>query len=54
MTHDRKPQIAAVLAERPFLKIIRFVPLTDARIQSGQLPELSREAFQAVLPVIAR
>jgi hypothetical protein len=54
MTHDRKPQIAAVLAERPFLKIIRFVPLTDARIQSGQLPNISREAFQAVLPIIAR
>jgi hypothetical protein len=54
MTHDRKAQIAAVLAERPFLKIVRFVPLTDARIQSGQLPNLSREAFRAVLPIIAR
>jgi hypothetical protein len=54
MTHDRKAQIAAVLAERPFLKIVRFVPLTDARIQSGQLPNLSQEAFRAVLPIIAR
>jgi hypothetical protein len=54
MTHDRKAQIAAVLAERPFLKIVRFVPLTDARIQSGQLPNLSREAFRAVLPIITR
>src|SRR5574341_411793 len=54
MTHDRKARIAAVLAERPFLKIVRFVPLTDARIQSGQLPNLSREAFRAVLPIIAR
>jgi hypothetical protein len=54
MTHDRKAQIAAVLAERPFLKIVRFVPLTDARIQLGQLPNLSQEAFRAVLPIIAR
>jgi hypothetical protein len=54
MTHDRKARIAAVLAERPFLKIVRFVPLTDARIQSGQLPNLSREAFRAVLPIITR
>jgi hypothetical protein len=54
MTHNRKAQIAAVLAERPFLKIVRFVPLADARIQSGQLPNLSREAFRAVLPIIAR
>lgn len=54
MTHDRKAQIAAVLAERQFLKIVRFVPLTDARIQSGQLPNLSREVFRAVLPIITR
>ena len=54
ITHDRKAQIAAVLAERPFLKILRFVPLTDSRIQSGQVPDLSRETFRAVLPIIAR
>lgn len=54
MTHDRKARIAAVLAERSFLKIVRFVSLTDARIQSGQLPDLSRETFRAVLPIVAR
>ncbi len=54
ITHDRKARIAAVLAERPFLKIVRFVPLTDPRIQSGQVPDLSREAFRAVLPIITR
>jgi hypothetical protein len=53
ITHDRKAQIASVLAERRFLKIVRFVPLTDARVQSGQLAELSREAFKAMLPVIS-
>ncbi|MFI5223856.1 MAG: hypothetical protein ACHQX3_06370, partial [Nitrospirales bacterium] len=29
ITHDRKAQIAAVLAERTFLKIVRFLPFTD-------------------------
>ncbi|HXX76285.1 MAG TPA: hypothetical protein VEI50_14245 [Nitrospiraceae bacterium] len=52
MTHDRKARIAAVLAERSFLKVVRFVPLSNVRIQSGQLPNLSRETFRAVLPII--
>ncbi|TRZ97716.1 MAG: hypothetical protein D4R81_12055, partial [Nitrospiraceae bacterium] len=37
ITHDRKAQIAAVLAERSFMKIVRFLPFTDQRIQSGQM-----------------
>lgn len=53
ITHDRKAQIAAVLAERSFVKIIRCVPLTDPQVQAGNLSLLSRETFRAVLPVIA-
>lgn len=53
ITHDRKAQLAAVLAERSFLKIIRCVPLTDARIQTGQLPQVSCETVRAMLPLIA-
>ncbi|MGQ0696286.1 MAG: hypothetical protein ACT4OL_12030 [Nitrospiraceae bacterium] len=52
ITHDRKAQIAAVVAERSFVKIIRCVPLTDPRVHAGQLPQLSCETFRAVLPVI--
>ncbi len=52
ITHDRKAQIAAVLAERSFVKIVRFLPFTDPRIQSGQIPEFSRETFQAILPIV--
>jgi hypothetical protein len=52
ITHDRKAQIAAVLSERSFVKIIRCVPLTDPRVQAGHLAQLSRETFQAVLPTI--
>jgi hypothetical protein len=54
ITHDRKAQIAAVLAERSFVKIVRFLPFTDQRIQSGQMPEFSRETFRAVLPIVTR
>ncbi len=54
ITHDRKAQIAAVLAERSFLKIVRFLPFTDPRIQAGQVPEFSRETFRAILPIVAR
>ena len=54
MTHDRKAQIAAVLTERSFLKIVRFLPFTDPRILSGQVPDFSRETFQAILPIVTR
>ena len=53
ITHDRKAQIAAVLAERRFLKIMRCVPMTDPRVQQGQIAELSRETWRALLPIVA-
>ncbi len=52
VTHNRKAQIASVLAERRFIKIVRFVPMTDARLQAGMLPELSRETFRSILPIV--
>ena len=52
ITHDRKAQIASVLAERRFIKILRFVPMSDPRLQAGLLPELSRETFRSILPII--
>ncbi|MBD0316368.1 MAG: hypothetical protein ICV75_06730 [Nitrospiraceae bacterium] len=52
ITHDRKAQIAAVLAERPFLKILRCIPLNDARLQAGHLPEFSSETFHAIVPIV--
>jgi hypothetical protein len=52
ITHNRKAQVAAVVAERSFLKIVRFLPLGDPRVQGGALAELSREAFQAMLPIV--
>ncbi|MEQ1792906.1 MAG: hypothetical protein ABL970_01840 [Nitrospira sp.] len=52
ITHDRKAQIASVLAERRFIKIVRCIPMTDPRLQAGGLPELSRETFRSILPII--
>ena len=53
ITHDRKAQIAAVISERSFLKVVTFLPLDDARVRSGALAEVSREAFRSMLPLVA-
>ena len=52
IAHDRKAQVAAVIAERPFLKIARFVPVTDPKVQAGDLAALAAEAFRAMKPVL--
>lgn len=52
ITHDRKAQIAAVLAERSFVKIMRCIPLDDPRIRAGHLPELGAETLRALLPIV--
>ena len=52
ITHDRKARLAAVMAERSFLKIIRCVPLPDDRVRMGQLPQFSCESVRAMLPLV--
>ena len=34
--------------------IIGILLFTDPRIQSGQMPEFSRETFRAILPIVTR
>ncbi len=53
LTRDRKPEVAAVLSDRPFFKLARFVPLDDPLVRRGRLLEAGRAALRAVLPVIA-
>lgn len=53
ITHDRKASLVAVVAERPFLKILRFVAMDDARMVSGDWSELGRETFRAMRPIIS-
>ena len=52
ITHDRKAQIAAVLAERSFLKVVRCVSFGDPRIREGQVAQLACETFRSLHPLI--
>ena len=52
ITHDRKAQIAAVVAERSFLKVVRCVPLGDPRVREGQLAQIACETFRLLRPLI--
>ena len=54
LTRDRKPEIAAVLSNRPFFKLARFIPLDDPIVSQGRLAEAGREAIRALLPVVAK
>ena len=52
ITHDRKAQIAAVLAERSFLKVIRCVSFEDPRVREGQLDQVACETFRSLYPLV--
>lgn len=52
VTHDRKSEVAAVLAGRRFFKLSRFVRHDDPLVIGGRLIEVGRETFRAILPVI--
>ena len=52
ITHDRKAQVAAVVAERSFLKIVRIIALDDPRVQAGEFAGVSRETFLAMRPIM--
>ncbi len=52
ITHDRKAQLAAVLSGRAWFKIARFVPLDQPALREGRLPEIGRETFQSLLPLL--
>jgi hypothetical protein len=52
ITHDRKAQLAAVLSGRSWFKIARFVPLDSPAMQEGLLPEVGRDTFRSLLPLL--
>ncbi|MGH7254958.1 MAG: hypothetical protein ACREI3_04200 [Nitrospirales bacterium] len=52
LTHDRKSRVSAVLSNRPFVKVARFIPLTEAAFATGRMVELGRETFRSLLPVM--
>jgi len=53
ITHDRKAQLAAVLSGRAWFKIARFVPLDSPALREGCLPELGRDTFRSLLPLLS-
>lgn len=52
ITHDRKAQLAAVLSGRAWFKIARFVPLDSPVLREGRLPEMGRDTFRSLLPLL--
>ncbi|MBA5872074.1 MAG: hypothetical protein GDA68_19060 [Nitrospira sp. CR2.1] len=52
ITHDRKAQLAVVLSGRAWFKIARFVPLDSPALREGRLPELGRDTFRSLLPLL--
>ena len=52
LTKERKPEVAAVLANRPFFKLGIFVPFNDPIITSANMCEKGRDALRLMLPVI--
>ena len=53
ITHDRRAQVAAVLAERSFFKIARSIALDDPRVRNGELADFSRDSFKAMQPLLS-
>ena len=52
LSHDRKARLGAVIAERSFLKIVRFVPIAGFDALQEGLPEVGRETFRSLLPLV--
>lgn len=52
ITHDRKAQVAAIVAERSQIKVLRCVSFEDVSVRNGQLPHVACETFQAMLPIL--
>lgn len=52
LTHDRKTEVAAVLANRPFLKLATFTPFNDPSLSSGKIVNKGHQALQSILPII--
>ena len=52
LTQDRKPEVAAVLANRPFLKLARFVTFDAPVVTTGNLHKQGQETLRTMLSVI--
>lgn len=52
LTSDRRTETAAVLTDRPFFKLARFIPMNDPLVGQGKLVDVGRDALHSLIPVI--
>jgi len=52
ITEHRRSEIAAVLDQRTFFKIARFIPIDDPAVGTGKVVDEGLKVFQTILPVI--
>lgn len=52
LTHDRKPEVAAVLSGRRFFKLARYISVDDPAVRDGLVPAIGRETWRNLLPVV--
>ena len=52
LTWDRKVDLVALLSNRSFVKLARFVPCNDQAVAMGRIPEIGRATLRDFLPVI--
>lgn len=54
LTHERKPEVAAVLSGRRFFKVARYVRLDDPIVVEGRIVQVGRDALRSLLPIMTR
>jgi len=52
LTWERKVDLVALLSNRSFVKLARFVPFADPAVRSGRIAEIGRATMQDFLPII--
>lgn len=52
LTAGRRTEAAAVLSNRPFFKLARFIPMNDPLVATGRLAEAGRDALHSIIPII--
>jgi hypothetical protein len=53
LTWERKVDLVALLSDRSFLKLARFVPFDDPGVREGRVPEIGRDTLRLLLPIIS-
>jgi len=52
LTRERKPEVAAVLANRSYFKLARFIPFDDPILMSGSICQQGQQVLRTMLHVI--